>query len=188
MKKILLILFSTTFLISSCSVLSGSRPSMIDPYSENLEATFLDVIKAINETDKTTIKDLFAKNALLQDEDFDESLDLLLSFIQSKIISVEKKGSSGDSSIEQGYTVVNEQVWYSVITDHERYIFVIIECLEDTSDPNNLGVQTLRVFRETDMDKYFTTWEDMMMPGIFVGGESTGDKGTALLSPDDSDN
>ena len=173
-------LLGAVFMLSSCSV-SGNHDlksgkttndnevCIVDPYYGRLDTTFASITNAISSKNKSDIKELFANNVILQDMAFEESLDLLLSFVQGEIDYIDKKGSSGATSSDGDYKSVTEQAWYVVRTDKDSYIFVIIACLEDTAEPNNIGIQTLRVLRETDKEIYFASWDDVKMPGIYVG-------------------
>jgi len=185
MKRVLLMLLGAVFMLSSCSVsgnhdlksgktTNDNKACIVDPYYGRLDTTFTSITNAISSKNKSDIKELFANNVISQDVAFEESLDLLLSFVQGEIASIDKKGSSGATSSDGDYKSVIEQAWYIVKTDEECYIFVIVECLEDTMNPKNVGVHTLRVLREADKEKYFASWDDVMIPGIYVGGQGDG--------------
>lgn len=173
MKRSVCLAMVIILLLTSCSAHGGM---VFDPYHGKLDDLFSGITTAINDQDATALKTLFADSVLQQDADFDENLEVLLGFIQGRIISYEVKGHSGEKSADNGERVAREQSWYVVKTEQESYIFIIIACLEDTTNPDNVGVETLRVLREADKDQYFASWEDVEIPGIYVGCVSDSDE------------
>ena len=173
MKRLVCLVAAVVLLLTSCS---SHGVGVYDPYHGKLDDLFSGITTAINDQDATALKTLFADSVLQQDTDFDENLEVLLGFIQGRIISYEVKGHSGEKSADNGERVAREQSWYVVKTEQESYIFIIIACLEDTTNPDNVGVETLRVLREADKDQHFASWEDVELPGIYVGCVSDSDE------------
>lgn len=182
MKRLVCLVAAVVLLLTSCS---SHGVGVYDPYHGKLDDIFFGVTAAINDQEGEAIKALFAESVLQQDTDFDEDLEQLLGFVQGKILSSESKGHSGGTSADNGEKVTREQSWYVVNTEQERYIFIIIACLEDTTDPDNIGVETLRVLREADKDQYFASWEDVKTPGIYVGQVSIPDGSEVVIYTDE---
>lgn len=180
MKKLAIIAVCMSFLLSACSGVAdrilgrnnkthGEELYLVDPTDEIFQNTIDTLFDKIGSKDRNAVKSMFAHNAIGQDDAFEADLDVMLDFVKGEIISVEERGSSGKTSFEQDYVKTSKQGWYVIRTDTDSYIFVVIACLEDTTDPNNIGIQTLRVLREADKEIYFASWDDVKIPGIYVG-------------------
>lgn len=125
------------------------------------------ILSAIKDKDRKTIKALFSKQALDESKDFDSEIDYLFSFFQGDVKSCKRdKWSSGESK-EHGKKSVMLRSWYTVETDKDKYMFFIIDYTEDSINPNNSGLYTLRVIKAKDKETQFTFWQDMKLAGIY---------------------
>ena len=99
MKRLVCLIAAVVLLLTSCA---DHGVGVYDPYHGKLDDLFSGITTAINDQDATALKTLFADSVLQQDADFDENLEVLLGFIQGRIISYEVKGHSGEKSADNG--------------------------------------------------------------------------------------
>jgi hypothetical protein len=163
LKKIL-ILFMNVLLLSSC--FKGGRRMHISE-GEKADARIEQILDAIKDKDRETLRSLFSQKALEEAKEFDDGIDYLFGFFQGNIDSWERdKWSSGDK-IEYGKRSEMLRSWYIVTTDEERYIFFVIDFTIDTINPNNAGLYTLCVMKEEDRETQFGYWQSKYIAGIY---------------------
>ncbi|HEX9059711.1 MAG TPA: DUF5104 domain-containing protein [Clostridia bacterium] len=164
-KVVFLIFIVSTFLFTSCSF--GGGRTLVSSEDKKADARIEQILSAIKDKDRETIKALFSKQALDESKDFDSGIDYLLSFFQGDVKSWKRDKWSSGESIEHGKKSVMLRSWYTVETDKDKYMFFIIDYTEDTINPNNAGLYTLRVIKAEDKDTQFTYWQDMKLAGIY---------------------
>lgn len=125
------------------------------------------ILSAIKDKDKKAIKAFFSKQALDENKDFDNGIDYLLSFFQGNVKSWKRDKWSSDESIRNGKKSVMLRSWYTVSTDKNKYSFFVIDFTEDTINPNNAGLYTVRVIKAEDKETQFGYWQDMKVAGIY---------------------
>lgn len=152
-------------MLTSCT--SGGGRVLITSEDKKADERIEQILSAIKDKDREALKALFSKQALDEVKDFDNGTDYLLSFFQGGVKSWKRdKWSSGEST-RSGKKSVMIRSWYTVSTDKNEYMFFVIDFTEDTINPNNVGVYTLRVIKAEDKDTQFTYWQDMQIPGIY---------------------
>lgn len=164
-KVVLLIFILSTFILTSCSFRSGRM--LVSNEDNKADARIEEILSAIKDRDRETIKALFSNQALGESKDFDSGIDYLLSFFQGDVKSWKRDKWSSGESIEHGKKSVMLRSWYTVETDKDKYVFFIIDYTEDSINPNNAGLYTLRVIKAEDKDTQFTYWQDMNIAGIY---------------------
>lgn len=157
-KRIMgLLLIASMLLLNSCSS-SGSRVHMLnkDNDEEKADERLEQIIDAIKNKDKDTLKAMFSEQALNEAKDFDDRMDYLFDFVQGEIGSWEAivHGATTES-IENGSKVKKSSSWYYVNTDNQKYLFFFLECTSDTDHPENVGVYMLQVIKAEDKDTQF---------------------------------
>ncbi|NLL05844.1 MAG: DUF5104 domain-containing protein [Clostridiaceae bacterium] len=165
-KKVVLMVFVVSaFVLTSCSF--GGGRMLVSSEDKKADARMEQILSAIKDQDRKTIKELFSKQAVNESNDFDSGIDYLLSFFQGNVKSWERDKWSSGESIEHGKKSVMLRSWYTVETDIDKYMFFIIDYAEDTINSDNAGLYTLRVIKAEDKDTQFTYWQDMELAGIY---------------------
>lgn len=164
-KKILFLFFlASTFILTSCSF-GGVR--MIVSEEKKADARMEQILVAIKAKDREAIKSLFSKQVFEENKDFEKGIDYLFGFFQGDVKSWERDKWSSDESIENGNKSVMLRSWYTVSTNKNKYMFFVIDFTEDTINPNNAGLYTLRLIKAEDKKTQFTYWQDMKIAGIY---------------------
>lgn len=164
-KKLYILLFASAFILTSCS--NGGGRILIISEEKKADARIEQILDAIKNEDREGLKSLFSKQALDEAKDFDSEIDYLFDFVQGDVDSWERDKWSSDESIDKGKNSEMIRSWYTVNTHKEKYMFFIIDFTEDTINPNNAGLYTLRVIKAEDRDTQFTYWQDMQIAGIY---------------------
>ena len=140
------------------------------PKIENLG--ILKIVDALYANDPEAVKAAFSSNALNEAENIESGIDYLFALIPEEIQDYTVKTHGENESLKHGHRTVVENTNYTVSTEHERYVFFIMEYTIDTDMPENIGIYALRACKEEDKEQYFTYWEDMQIAGIYVPDES----------------
>lgn len=181
-KKIILLIFLVNiFLLSSCSI-GGSKTAMLNKENDDkkADARLDQVIEAIQNQDKEALRSMFSKQALDEAQDLDGSMDYLFKLFQGEVKSKKRDGLLASETINYGHNTKEVKSAYTVETDKQKYIFFFLECTEDTDNPDNVGLYTLRVIKAEDKDKeYGLSWQDKKIAGIYRPDESNDNGVTA---------
>jgi hypothetical protein len=140
---------------------------LITNEEKKADARIEQMLSVIEDKDKEAMKALFSKQALDEIKDFDSGIDYLISFFKGDVKSWQRDKWSSDESTRDGKKSIMLRSWYTVETDKGKYMFFIIDYTEDTINPDNAGLYTLRVIKAEDKDAQFTYWQDMAMAGIY---------------------
>ena len=136
--------------------------------TEIAESALEQILDSIKNQDEEALKSVFSKKALVEAEDIDGGVAYLFDFVQGNVISYDfETGPGSYESIENGKRWEKLFTWFNVVTDQEEYVFFILQYSEDTFDPDNVGVYSLRVVKAEDEDTQMTYMEDMEIPGIY---------------------
>lgn len=152
-------------MMTSCS-LGGGRIFVSSEY-KIADARLEQILSAIKDEDKEALKGLFSKQVLDEIKDFDNGTEYLFDFFQGNVKSYERDKWSSSESVEHGKKAIIIRSWYTVSTDKDNYLFFVIDYTEDTINPDNAGLYTLRVIKAEDRETEFGFWQDMAMPGIY---------------------
>ena len=153
--------------LSSCSM-GGSRVGRLnrDNDEKKAAAKLEQVIEAIKNKDKASLKSLFSQKALSEAVDFDDNIDGLFDFIQGEVDSWKKL--SGPSVFEENnYGHVKKEVnsYYYVNTDKQKYFFLLKDYPVYTDHPDNVGLYLFLVVKAEDREKIYDGDEKILYDG-----------------------
>jgi len=161
-KLILATLFSfIIILFTSCS-LGGSN--LWDRFNDNdqkiSDQKMKKILDAIKSRDKSAMKKLFSKKSIEEVKDLDGSISKLFDYFQGNFISYNDWNAvNADGGINDPGTGRSWKCLYStfdVKTTKITYRFAIKEFIQDTADPDNVGICSLHIIKmEDDTDKQF---------------------------------
>ncbi|WP_117387098.1 DUF5104 domain-containing protein [Ruminiclostridium hungatei] len=157
-KIIVLALIVNIILLSSCSLLGGSRTDMLNKYNEDekADARLEQIIESIKNKDKDSMKGTFSEQALKEAKDLDERIDYVFSLIEGDIKSWESIGGSIDETGDYGQKIIKSRFRYDVYTDQEQYLFSILEYTKNDKHPENVGVYSLKIINVKDEEPIFS--------------------------------
>jgi hypothetical protein len=173
--KILIALILSAILLSSCQV--GDTSNMLPTPSfginqgnekEKALARMEEVLLAIKEKDSKALFEMFSQKAIDESDNFAAKVADLFEFFKGDIVSWEQVVWGSSENVEYGKLSLKIRSWYTIFTDENEYTILLIDFNPDTLNKNNEGLYTLRVLKTEDEDKYFTYWEDIELPGIWV--------------------
>ena len=156
-KRILGFLLITSILFLSACSLGGSRIRMLNKDNdEGKEKDRLEqIINAIKNQDKDSMKRMFSQQAQDITDDLDGQIDYLFEYIQGNIESWETLSGGVNESINNGHIVKGSAYRFEVKTDKQEYLFYPVECTENTDHPENVGLYVLQVMKLEDRSEYF---------------------------------
>lgn len=156
-RIIILLLIASMFFLCSCS-LGGSRVQMLNKDNDEgkADARLEQIIEAIKNKDKDSLKKIFSKQAINEAEDLDGRIDYLFDFVQGNIESWETiVHGNAYESINHGSRIKKSSSWYYVNTDKQKYLFFFLDNTIDTDHPENVGVYMLQVIKAEDKETQF---------------------------------
>ena len=159
MKKIVLVLLIVCLLfLSACYSLAGSRLKMLNEDNDEgkADARLEQIIEAIKNEDKDSLKKMFSQQAQDKADDLDGSMDSLFEFVQGDIQSWDTivHGATNES-INDGSRIKGSNSWYYITTEKQKYLLFFVECTVDTDHPENVGLYIIQVMKAEDKDTYF---------------------------------
>ncbi len=166
-KVIIILLIISLLLLSSCSGGPKMQTIIKDNDDKKADVRFEQVIESIKNKDKEALKEMFSKQSLDESEDIDDKVDYLFEFFQGEVLSWKRKGPIVDEKNHYGHKVKESKSFYTVKTDEQEYLFFLLEYTEDTDNPDNVGLYTLRVIKAEDEETQFGYWQDMKIAGIY---------------------
>ena len=125
------------------------------------------VIEAIENHDKDSLKSIFSKTALNEAQDLNGRMDYLFGFVQGDIKSWEMIGGGAGGVNNYGHWLMKSRYWYNVKTDKEDYLFFLYEYTEDTDHPENVGLYMLQVIKAANRYTQFDGGQDILCAGIY---------------------
>jgi hypothetical protein len=130
------------------------------------------LLAALECRDTEGLISLFAPKALNNTENIQHTVDLLYSYYQGKHISYDNWNATGESTERNDNHVVKKLYGtYDVVTDEDTYRFAFLYVAEDSSDPDNVGLQSVYIIkRDDDIDpQYAYRGDQAYKPGIHIG-------------------
>lgn len=167
-KILILAILLITILFSSCSIGDSEMFSRFGKfYNKNdhevVNSKFEEVLTAIQNKDKKVLKSLFAKNALLKVENFDNSAEELFDYYDGNYTSYDDWGGPMESEeIKHGERITELCPTYDIITDKGNYRATMKIISVDTNDSDNIGVWSIYIIKaENDDDLSCAYWGDI---------------------------
>jgi hypothetical protein len=167
-RIILLILVLVNLLLfSSCDKIRDGSGRKIGSEEKQADARMEQIISAIKNKDRESLKSLFSKKALGETDDFEGGVDSLFNFIQGDIESWKRDGFASDESMEYGKRSWMIRFGFTVKTDKDVYQFFVIDYNVDTINTDNQGVYMLELI-DNYGERELESWQDRMRAGIYI--------------------
>ena len=158
---LVLLVFSTENILAMGRFPPGSSDEKM------ADARMEQIISAIKNEDKVSLKSLFSKKVLVEANELDEEIDRFFNFFDGYIVSWSRDGLAADESIRYGKKFILIRFPIVVNTEKDDYsIFVMDYCI-DTIDPDNEGVYTLEI-KKLATKNAWGAWQERMRAGINI--------------------
>ena len=150
MKKLFLylIVFSSLFILTSCSLVKTS-----DIYDDHTRCDKLmeNLTSYLEKDDFNNAKALFAKR-LYELETFDDDLNDLINYYDGTSSSINGMVTTGDYS-NYNYEEKHHELVYSVVCEGEIFRFRILYIEKDSRNSKNIGISYLYILKKSE-DEY----------------------------------
>lgn len=148
MKRISIII--CTFLIV-LSILLTSCSSGVFSIFDSEKDIIVELFSALEQQDKDAVYDMFSKNTINSDSEFDKKIDELFDFIEGDLVSYDDWGGPGeDLEFNDEYKLLSRVHSFDVTTTKQKYRIAIKEYVTDTADPDNVGICSLYIIKAED--------------------------------------
>lgn len=123
------------------------------------EVRMKQILAAIENHEKDTIKKMFSKSTVNKSDDFDANIDSLFSFFQGDVESYDSWAGPGVfEEKSSGNNKKEVQSTYDVKTTEQKYRISIQEFLVDTENPDNIGIYSFSIIKAEDTDEEYAYW------------------------------
>ena len=167
-------------LITACSLggFTTRKGFFSNSDREIASESFEKIIAAIESQDSNALKSLFSEKALSEAENLDKSIEELFQLYQGKMVSYDDQGGPGldgsRNSDGRGYVMTKLLSTINVETSEKKYHFGILEYVEDTEFPENIGIYSIYVVETDVLDEPTANW--WMEDGVWIPGVAIGQK------------
>ena len=170
MKRILTVLLLVFMIFSFSSCTSGKFTSLFtDKDIEQADARMEQVFDEIKQQNKDGLKELFSEKAIDEAENINIEIDDFLSFVQGEVVSWNRDDSPIVYDIvEQGSKSKQLITWYTLNTEKQNYLVLLVDYPIDTINPENAGLYSIRILKAEDENKLTGFIEDWVVPGIYI--------------------
>ena len=170
MKKAvcLTIIFILTIVLSSC-VEGDSNVIFGDKDNEFADTRMEQLFNATKTQNIDDFKKMFSEKALSEAENINIEINDFLSFVQGEVISWSRDESPiVFDSVEHGNATKQLVTWYTLDSDEQSYLVLLVDYPIDTINPENAGLYSISILKAEDENKLVGTWEDWAIPGIYI--------------------
>lgn len=149
--------------LAGCGLIMNS---INDPKS--MDESFQEIVSAIESDNADALHAIFSQVAIADSTELDRNIEKLLGEFKGSKISWEQ-GIVGRTSTEHEYGDVTEKLVYQwqATTEQQSYTFFVIEYTIDDTNPDIVGVYTLRVVRQEDAAVQIMKYDLMEIPGLY---------------------
>jgi hypothetical protein len=126
-----------------------------------------DIVESIGEKDGERLKSMFSANAIDTADGMDADIDYLFSLESPWLGAWELQGGGVTESDDGGGVAKKSSYWFLVDVKDEKYIYYMLEYLEDEARPENVGLYMLQVIKEEDAAIQFDEGREILCPGIY---------------------
>ncbi len=150
-----------------CVLAIGIMPACGSSYESSTDAAMKTLVKAIEDEDKEAILSLFSEAASEEAEEIDERAEKLIDLGNGKIDKWERVSGYEDASKEENSIVKTKGNKYSVTIDDEEYIFFLVDRIEDSDNPKNVGIYMIQALHTDNFKANFDWGHEKICLGIY---------------------
>lgn len=156
------------FLVLILCSCGREKVKMFDNDKEISDKCMKDIILAIEEKDSDKIFSMFSAKAKNDNNCISEGISVFLDkFNDNNLVFEENPGPVAYEEVESGQKAKKIVNWYDVTGENTNYIFFFVEWIEDTENPGNVGLYTLRIIEEKDYEEQYTYHDKMETAGLY---------------------
>ena len=171
-KRLLVLIFSFSLSIGLLACSSYRSELFFRDDHEIADVRFEEIIKALDNKDKKSIKNMFSTNSLKEANDIDSGINYLLEFYNGEVISKEAAYTGKNSTNSNGEKTSELDCMYLVKTDVDEYLVFFIYKIEDTKDPDNIGLYMLQIIKQANRENEFDWGNKIRCAGIYIPAET----------------
>ena len=166
MKKTLIFLVVSVLLI-----LTSCKFAFVDSDSEKAKKCLEDLLINLQEENTEKTKSLFALNAIIDLENFDEDIFKLFQYFNGNYETFISDGLGTFNEVEHGKNKKYYLITSDVKTTENTYRFAIKWYVEDDFDSENIGIHSLYVikFEDDPYSEYSYGGDGLWTNGINIG-------------------
>lgn len=170
MKRVVCLMVMIILTLVPCSCVNGGVTMFFGDNDNRLaDARMEELFDAVKRQNKGAIKELFSEKAIDEAGDVDSKIDHLLSFVQGKLVSWDRDGSSMVlDTVKYGNKKKQLITWYTLYTDEQNYLVFLVDYPIDKIDSKNVGLYSIRILRAENENKLEGTVEEWVIPGIYI--------------------
>lgn len=172
MKRIMTLLLVVLLGISLCSCVLKEESMMKNKDRRTADKQLQMIMDAIQTHDREKLLSLFTEDSYYEANKSDETVEELFDYFRGEIKELDDWGGPYvETSRENDYIIQIAESTYDIKTTVSEYRFAIRYIIQDTKNPQNIGVESLYIIRTADdTDTSYAYWGDgTFAPGIHIG-------------------
>ena len=168
MKKYILIFITMVLTLTSC----GGKEKMGFNTRDKMNMQMADkIVDCINNGDVDGLYNLFSEEVRVNDKSLKADIAKIYHYLHGKIESYEKWAIGNNTSIEKEKNSTAYRSKFIIKINNASYFLYYDNTVRNDFYPEKVGLLFVKIFAETDKDKYFCYWNEIE-PGIFLPDEA----------------
>jgi len=157
---ILIVVANVMIMLSACNIDELVSPEVFEDFrtdqlntetaEEKNDAIMTIIEEATKENNTEKIMAIFSENAIDNNEDIDQKVEIMMQILSGKDWLIEDDGGREYSSKENGNNELKRTDYYYLTIDGREYFFSIVLIIEDSMFPENIGVRSIRISKQED--------------------------------------
>ena len=160
-------------ILSGCALNEKNYQKRFSDSKHWVEATFAEMVNAIKSENRGAFADKFSISARSEGDAFEEKVDELYAFIQGDVESYNILPGRSHIKNKDGGNIVREvSASFCLVTTENTYYIAIKECIIDSWNADNEGIQSLYIVNAKDWQtEYIYHGDGMWTHGINIQTE-----------------
>ena len=129
------------------------------------------IVDCINKEDVDGLYNLFSEEVRNNDKTLKEDIEKIYHYLNGKVESYEKWAIGNNTSIEKEKNSTAYRSKFIIKINNASYFLYYDNTVRNDFYPEKVGLLFVKIFAETDKDKYFCYWNEIE-PGIFLPDEA----------------
>lgn len=129
------------------------------------------IVECINKQNVDGLYNLFSEEAKINSLTLRDDIEKLYKYLNGQIDFYEKDSVSSTTDIEKGENSTYYYSKFKIIINNIEYCLYYIYYPRNDFNSAKEGVESFKIVKVDDIDKYFCYWQDMK-PGVFLPDEA----------------
>lgn len=163
----LLIVVAISLVLCCCEGLDDDMGLLNDNDKKTSDKIITEIVQVIEEKNTEKLIDMFSVKARKAQNIEEQAKIFFEKFNDNNLTLEDNAGPVVYDNTESGNKSKKIINWYEVQGQSGKYTIFFINWTEDTADNDNIGLYTLRIIKEKDLEEQFIEHDKMEIAGIY---------------------